>query len=86
MKWWVLGEQWPWNRWAPDATASERASALHTLGGAVRLRKHPYQRSPHSGSGNCWCGRSKSERIHEVLDGHGPRRKDVPHFDQGASS
>ena len=79
MKWMVLGEPWPWNRWAPDATARERAAALHRLGGAVMLRRHPYQRDPASGAGNCWCGRAKSEgTIHDVIDGHGPTAREMP--------
>ena len=25
---------------------------------------HPYQRSPHSGAGNCTCGRAERDRLH----------------------
>ena len=77
LKWTVPGEKYP-TRWAPAALpttgnaigARERAQALFILGSAVAIQKHPYERSPHSGSGNCWCGDHRRAKIHEVLDGH----------------
>jgi hypothetical protein len=29
---------------------------------------HPYERSPYSGAGNCWCGRWEIHRLHIPLD------------------
>ena len=26
--------------------------------------KHPYEPSPHSGAGNCWCGRPERSVMH----------------------
>ena len=25
---------------------------------------HEYERSPHSGAGNCWCGRARESLVH----------------------
>ena len=59
------------NSWMPDRSAKQRADALHILGDAVVLRKHPYDRSPNSGAGNCWCGRPQSSELHRVRDRKG---------------
>lgn len=48
-------------------TATDRGNALHVLGGAVILVRHPYDRHPKSGAGNCWCGRDKADTIHNVI-------------------
>ena len=54
--------------WMTDTPSSvDRGNALHTLGGAVILVGHPYDRHPKSGSGNCWCGRDQSNQIHNVI-------------------
>ena len=45
-------------------TAAEKASALLVLGGAVVIARHYYDRSPHSGAGNCWCGRQRPSVVH----------------------
>lgn len=29
-----------------------------------RIVAHPYEASPHSGAGNCWCGRAETHRLH----------------------
>ncbi|MBA9005899.1 hypothetical protein [Thermomonospora cellulosilytica] len=29
-----------------------------------RIIAHPYEASPHSGAGNCWCGRAAQHRLH----------------------
>ena len=29
-----------------------------------RIVRHPYERSPYSGAGNCWCGRAYESRLH----------------------
>ncbi len=51
----------------PDGyTARDRANALHILSNAVALRKHPYDRDPASGAGNCWCGRGQRAKLHHV--------------------
>lgn len=56
------------NTWMPSHfTAKEKGHALFVLGGAVVVASHPYDRDPHSGSGNCWCGRHRGERIHHVV-------------------
>lgn len=54
--------------WASDKyTAREKYAALRLLKGAVVLVAHPYDRSPDSGAGNCWCGRAEPENIHRVI-------------------
>lgn len=30
-----------------------------------RIVAHPYEASPHSGAGNCWCGRDEAHRLHD---------------------
>lgn len=30
-----------------------------------RIQPHPHQDDPHSGAGNCICGRPEEHRIHE---------------------
>ncbi|WP_158079329.1 hypothetical protein [Actinomadura sp. CNU-125] len=40
-----------------------------------RIVAHPYERSPYSGAGNCWCGRAEGHRLHvadAVPPGGGP--------------
>lgn len=50
--------------WMPDQyTARDKAKALHILSGSVALLRHPYERSPHSGAGNCWCGSDQRSKI-----------------------
>lgn len=29
---------------------------------------HPYERSHHSGAGNCWCGRVEDHRLHIPME------------------
>lgn len=54
--------------WLSDKhTAIEKGRALHVLTGAVVLVRHPYQRDPQSGSGNCWCGRHQGSTLHAVV-------------------
>jgi len=48
-------------------TAKDRARALFVLRGCIKLVRHPYDRSPHSGAGNCWCGRDPSSPIHQIV-------------------
>lgn len=48
-------------------TAREKGHALFVLGGAVIVAGHPYDRDPASGSGNCWCGRDQSHKLHRVV-------------------
>lgn len=48
-----------------DAIAKGRA--LDVLGDAVILVRHPYERDPQSGSGNCWCARAESSSLHDVI-------------------
>lgn len=36
-----------------------------------RIVAHPYERSPYSGAGNCWCGRVEEHRLH-VADADPP--------------
>ena len=55
--------------WSSDFhTATEKARALNVLSGAVILVRHPYDADPHSGSGNWWCGRARSGRLHLVVE------------------
>ena len=53
--------------WMPKATADERSRALSKLGDGVLIMRHPYQRDPGSGAGNCWCGRHQSHSLHDVV-------------------
>lgn len=54
--------------WTNDShTAVDKSKALATLGKAVVLVRHPYQRDPQSGSGNCWCGRHAAAVLHDVV-------------------
>jgi hypothetical protein len=54
--------------WVSDRfTAREKAHALHVLSGSVVLVRHPYDRDPASGSGNCWCGRHAGASLHDVI-------------------
>jgi hypothetical protein len=32
------------------------------------VSRHQYQRDPHSGAGNCWCGRHEGHRMHQWSD------------------
>ena len=50
-----------------NTTARDKAKALHILSGSVALLRHPYERSPHSGAGNCWCGSDQRSKIHDVV-------------------
>lgn len=34
------------------------------MGTRTTIPKHLYSRDPHSGAGNCWCGRSHESRLH----------------------
>lgn len=45
----------------------EKARALAVLRGVVVLVRHPYERDPQSGSGNCWCGRAATAQLHSVV-------------------
>jgi hypothetical protein len=47
-----------------DAAAKERWTNPDT----GRIVAHPYERSPYSGAGNCWCGRWETHRLHVPLD------------------
>jgi hypothetical protein len=49
-------------------TARERAHAYFVLDGQISLLRHPYDRDPGSGSGNCWCGYHQSHVIHEIVE------------------
>lgn len=31
---------------------------------AKTVKVHPYERSPHSGAGNCWCGWPRESIMH----------------------
>lgn len=54
--------------WVPNGrTAREKAHALFVLGQAVTVARHPYDRDPASGSGNCWCGSHQSATIHRIV-------------------
>lgn len=54
--------------WLPDSrTAREKAHAIHVLAGAVVIVRHPYDRDPASGSGNCWCGRHQGSSLHDLV-------------------
>lgn len=54
--------------WYSDKfTAREKGHALFVLGDAVVLARHPYDRDPSSGSGNCWCGRDEASSLHQVV-------------------
>lgn len=54
--------------WLPErGTAREKGHALHVLGSAVVIVRHPYDRDPASGSGNCWCGRHQGSSLHDVV-------------------
>lgn len=33
-----------------------------------RIVRHPYEPSPHSGAGNCWCGRAEVHRLHNTTE------------------
>lgn len=48
-------------------TAAEKSRALAVLRGSVVLVRHPYQRDPYSGAGNCWCGRHARSSLHSVV-------------------
>lgn len=48
-------------------TATEKSRALQVLRGCVVLVAHPYERDPHSGAGNCWCGRHEGSTLHQVV-------------------
>jgi hypothetical protein len=68
--------------WSNDKyTAAQKADACHVLGDAIIIARHPYDRNPNSGSGNCWCGRSMGGTIHEVVmdsDARLPSNGQVP--------
>ena len=54
--------------WQSDRyTAKQKGDALHALGDAVVLVRHPYERDPASGASNCWCGRAQSADLHHVV-------------------
>jgi len=54
--------------WLSDRyTAQERGSALTALAGCVIVVRHPYQRHPKSGAGNCWCGSDSRSSIHDIV-------------------
>jgi len=54
--------------WAsPRRSAADKSKALSVLGDAVVLVAHPYERSPFSGAGNCWCGRHATSKLHAVV-------------------
>jgi hypothetical protein len=62
----------PWSpRWRSCATsnhtAAQKGDALAVLRGCVTLVRHPYERSPYSGAGNCWCGYDPANRLHRVI-------------------
>ncbi|HEY9408903.1 MAG TPA: hypothetical protein VIP77_04920 [Jiangellaceae bacterium] len=44
----------------PDRIRKERWTNPDTS----RIVAHPYEASPHSGAGNCWCGRAEVHRLH----------------------
>jgi hypothetical protein len=46
------------------SNAAEKSRALFILRGLVTVKSHPYERDPHSGAGNCWCGRHLTHPIH----------------------
>lgn len=58
----VFREKRKW--WGSAKTPREKSTALHMLGDSVRVALHPYERSPDSGSGNCWCGTDRTRAIH----------------------
>ena len=49
----------------PDAIRKERWTNPAT----GRIVAHPYEASPHSGAGNCWCGRWDTHRLHIQPEG-----------------
>lgn len=54
--------------WASDRfTAKDKAHAFFVLGQNVILVRHPFDREPRSGAGNCWCGRDQRSSIHDVV-------------------
>lgn len=54
---------WTSEQSSPD----EKRHALTVLSGAVVLVRHPYDRHPQSGSGNCWCGRHIGASLHSII-------------------
>jgi hypothetical protein len=55
--------------WVSDKfNAIDKGHALFVLGDAVVLARHPYDRSPQSGAGNCWCGRDQGASIHQIVE------------------
>jgi len=55
--------------WVSDKfTATEKAHALFVLGQNVVVVRHPYDRHPNSGAGNCWCGDHQSSTIHQIIE------------------
>lgn len=48
-------------------TAREKGHALFVLSDEVSISRHLYDADPASGSGNCWCGRDQSHKIHNVV-------------------
>lgn len=54
--------------WVSDKpSAIDKGHALEVLGQNVIVVRHPYDRHPQSGAGNCWCGRDQSAAIHHVV-------------------
>lgn len=48
-------------------SAEQKSRALDVLRGSVRIVRHPYERDPLSGAGNCWCGRDAGSTLHDVV-------------------
>lgn len=46
------------------ADRDSAAQARWTDPGTGKIVRHPYERSPYSGAGNCWCGLWEESRIH----------------------
>lgn len=54
--------------WVSDKpTAVDKAGALFVLGQNVIVVRHPYDRHPQSGAGNCWCGDHQGASIHNIV-------------------
>lgn len=52
---------------SPRHSAADKSRALQVLRDAVVLVAHPYERDPHSGAGNCWCGRHQGSNLHNIV-------------------
>lgn len=54
--------------WVSDKpTSAQKGTAFDVLGQNVILVRHPYDRHPQSGAGNCWCGRDQTSTIHHIV-------------------